>query len=145
MGKTYRQGFFSPTTMSDADSIICRCEGCQFLARQKHVSSDQLHTIPITWPFSSWGLDLVGPFNKAKGGFTHTFIAVDKLTIWVEVKLTASITATKAVEFVREIMYRFGIPNTIITDNGTQFTVKEFKDICADSGIKINYASVSHQ
>jgi transposase InsO family protein len=36
------------------------------------------------------------------------------------------------------------VPNNIIMDNGTQFTVREFKDFCADSGIKINYASVSH-
>jgi transposase InsO family protein len=53
-------------------------------------------------------------------------------------------TAAKAVEFIKKIMYKFVIPNNIITDNGTQFTVKEFKDFCADSGIKINYASVSH-
>jgi transposase InsO family protein len=47
------------------------------------------------------------------------------------------------VGFIREIMYIFGIPNNILTDNGTQFTVSESKDFCADSGIKINY-SVSH-
>jgi transposase InsO family protein len=41
-------------------------------------------------------------------------------------------------------MYRFGVPNYIITDNGTQSTVREFKDFCAHLGIKINYASVSH-
>jgi transposase InsO family protein len=41
-------------------------------------------------------------------------------------------------------MYRFGVPNNIITDNGTQFTVSEFKNFCADLGIKINYALVSH-
>jgi transposase InsO family protein len=41
-------------------------------------------------------------------------------------------------------MYRFGIANKIITHNGTQFTMREFKDFCADSGIKIKYASVSH-
>jgi transposase InsO family protein len=87
---------------------------------------------------------LVGLFKKAKGGFTHIFIAVDKFTKWVEVKPAASITAAKAVEFVKEIMYKFGIPNNIITDNGTQFTVREFKDFCANSGIKINYASMSH-
>jgi hypothetical protein len=102
-------------------------------------------TIPITWPFSTWGLDLVGTLKKAKGGFTHIFVAVDKFTKWIEVKPVASITATKALEFIKEIMYGFGVPNNIITDNGTQFTVKEFKDFCADSGIKINYASVSHQ
>jgi hypothetical protein len=71
IGKTYRQGFFWPTAVSDVDSLIRRCEGCQFFARQKHVSSHQLQTMPITWPFSTWGLDLVGPFKKAKGEFTH--------------------------------------------------------------------------
>jgi transposase-like protein len=65
---------------------------------------------------------LVGPFKKAKGGFTHIFIAVDKFTKWIKVRLVASNTAAKAVEFIKEIMYRFGITNNIITDNGTQFT-----------------------
>jgi transposase InsO family protein len=87
---------------------------------------------------------LVGPFKKANGGFTHILITVDKFTKWVEVKPAASITVAKVVEFIREIMYKFGIPNNIITDNGTQFTAKEFKDFCAYLGIKINYTSVSH-
>jgi transposase InsO family protein len=72
-------------------------------------------------------MDLVGPFKKAKGGFTHIFVAVDKFT-----------------KCIKEIMYKFGVPNNIIIDNGTQFTMREFKDFCAHSGIKINYASVSH-
>jgi hypothetical protein len=46
-------------------------------------------------PFSTWRLDLVGPFNKAKGGFTHTFVAVDKFTKWIEVNHIASITVAK--------------------------------------------------
>jgi transposase InsO family protein len=90
------------------------------------------------------GLDFVGPFKKAKGGFTHIFVAVDKFTKWVKLKHVASSTAAKAVEFIREILYRFGVPNNIITDNGIQFIAREFKDFCADLGIKMNYASVSH-
>jgi hypothetical protein len=81
---------------------------------------------------------------RAKGGLTHIFIAMDKFTMWIKVKPDASITAAKAVEFIKEIMYRFGVSNNIITDNGTQFTVREFKDFCAGSRIKINYALVSH-
>jgi IS30 family transposase len=95
------------------------------------------------WPFSTWGLDLVGPFKKAKGGFTHIFVAVDKFTKWIEVKPATSITTTKEVEFIKEIMYRFGIPNNNTTDNGTQFTVRKFKDFCAALGIMVNHASVS--
>jgi transposase InsO family protein len=48
------------------------------------------------------------------------------------------------VEFIKEITYMFDVPNNIITDNETQFTVREFKDFTVESGIKINYASVSH-
>jgi transposase InsO family protein len=69
---------------------------------------------------------------------------MDKFTKWVKVMPATSITTAKVVEFIKEIMYRFGIPNNIITDNGTQFNAREFKDLCADSCIKINYASVSH-
>jgi transposase InsO family protein len=87
---------------------------------------------------------LVGPFRKAKGGFTHILVVVDKFTKWIEVKPDNSITVAKVVEFIKKIMYRFGIPNNIIIDNGTQFTAGELKDFCADSSIKINDASVSH-
>jgi hypothetical protein len=51
--------------------------------------------------FLYMGLDLVGPFKKAKGGFTHIFIAVDKFTKWIEVKPAAFITTTKVVEFIK--------------------------------------------
>jgi transposase InsO family protein len=81
---------------------------------------------------------------KAKGGLTHIFVVVDKFIKWIEVKPAASITAAKVVEFIKEIMYIFRVPYNIITDNGTQFTAKEFKDFCVDSGIRINYASVLH-
>jgi hypothetical protein len=42
VGKSYRQGFFWHTAVPDADSIVRRCDGCQFFARQKHISSHQL-------------------------------------------------------------------------------------------------------
>jgi transposase InsO family protein len=93
---------------------------------------------------STWGLDLVGSFKKAKGGFTHIFVAVDKFTKWIEAKLATSITAAKVMEYIKEIIYKFGVRNNIITGNRTQFTAREFKEFCADLGIKISYAPVSH-
>jgi hypothetical protein len=76
--------------------------------------------------------------------FTHIFVVVDKFTKWIEVKPAASVTAAKAVEFIKEIMYKFVISNNIITNNRTQLTAREFMDFCGDSSIKINYALVSH-
>jgi transposase InsO family protein len=144
VGKAFRQGFWWPTAVADADNLVRQCEGCQFFARQIHVPAEALQTIPVTWPFATWCLDMVGPFKKAKGGFTHLYVAVDKFTKWIEAKPVATITAGTAVQFIKEITTRFGVPNRIITDNGTQFTAREFKEFCESSGIKIQYASVAH-
>jgi uncharacterized protein YbjT (DUF2867 family) len=46
------------------------CEGCQFYARKSNLPAHALQTIPVTWPFAVWGLDIVGPLRKAPGGFT---------------------------------------------------------------------------
>nr|AAG46176.1 putative gypsy-type retrotransposon GAG-POL precursor [Oryza sativa Japonica Group] len=142
VGKAYWQGFFWPTTVSEADKIERTCEGCQFFARQTHLPAQELQTIPLSWPFAVWGLDMVGPFKRAVGGYTHLFVAIDKFSKWIEAKPVITITADKARDFFINIVHRFGVPNRIITDNGTQFTGGAFKDFCEDFGIC--YASVAH-
>jgi transposase InsO family protein len=37
-----------------------------------------------------------------------------------------------------------GVPNSIITDNGTQFTGKKFLDFCEDHHIRVDWAAVAH-
>jgi hypothetical protein len=71
VGNAFRQGFYWPTAVADATRIVRTCEGCQFYARQTHLPARALRTMPITWPFAVWGLDLVGPLQKAPGGYTH--------------------------------------------------------------------------
>ncbi len=79
---------------------------------------------------------MVCSFKKVVGGYTHLFVAVDKFSKWIEAKLVITITAGKARDFFIIIVHRFGVPNRIITDNGTQFTGGVFKDFCEDFGIK---------
>ena len=43
-----------------------------------------------------------------------------------------------------DIIYRFSVPNYIITDHRTNFTWKKFLDFCDGYGIRINWASVGH-
>jgi transposase InsO family protein len=45
---------------------------------------------------------------------------------------------------MQDIMYRFGMPNRIITDLGSPFTAIEFRSWAQDCGINIDYASVTH-
>jgi hypothetical protein len=69
---------------------------------------------------------LVGPFKKAPEGFPHLLMAVDKFTKWIEAKPITKLKLLVAATFFHDIVYWFGVPNSIITDNGTQFMVESF-------------------
>jgi IS30 family transposase len=71
-------------------------------------------------------------------------VVVDKFTKWIEVAPLTTQDSTAAVNFIKSIVFHFGLPHNIITDNGTNFTLKEFKDYCEGLGIKLNFASVMH-
>jgi hypothetical protein len=53
-------------------------------------------------------------------------------------------SVVKAVEFIQDIMHRFGIPNHVIIDLGSPFIAIEFRNWAQDCGINIDYASVAH-
>jgi hypothetical protein len=61
VGNAFRQGFYWPTAVADASEIVHTCEGCEFYARKTNLPAHAIQTIPITWPFAVWGLDIVGP------------------------------------------------------------------------------------
>ena len=103
-----------------------------------------LKTIPIAWPFAVWGLDMVGPFKTARGGLTHLLVAVDKFTKWIEAKLIKSLSGPSVVTFIANITVRYGIPHSIITDNGTNFAKGALVSFCTTQGIRLDLASVAH-
>jgi ribonuclease HI len=138
VGNAFRQGFYWPTAVADATRIVRTCQGCQFYARQTHLSAQALQTIPITWSFAVWGLDLVGPLQKAPEGFMHLLVAIDKFSKWIEVRPLNNIRSEQAVAFFTNIIHHFGVPNSIITDNGTQFTGRKFLDFCEDHHIRVD-------
>ncbi|XP_072146459.1 uncharacterized protein [Setaria viridis] len=71
-------------------------------------------------------------------------MAVDKFTKWIEAKPITNIRSQDAVEFFLDIIYRFSVPNCIITDNETNFTSKKFLDFYDGYDIRIDWASVGH-
>jgi transposase InsO family protein len=76
------------------------------------------------------GLDIVGLLRKAPGGYTHLLVAINKFSKWVKVCPITNLRVEQAVTFFTDIIYRFGVPNSIITDNGSQFTSRKFLEFC---------------
>jgi hypothetical protein len=86
---------------------------------------------------------MIGPFTTASGGFTHVLVAIDKFTKWIEYKPIAKLTPDRVVDFLSNISHRFGFPNTIITDLGSNFTANQFWEFCENTCIEIKYVSVA--
>jgi transposase InsO family protein len=71
-------------------------------------------------------------------------VAIDKFSKWVEVRPNTNLRAEQAVTFFTNIVYRFGVPNSIITDNGSQFTGRKFLEFCDKFHIRMDWAAVAH-
>nr|XP_040245416.1 transcription initiation factor TFIID subunit 4-like [Aegilops tauschii subsp. strangulata] len=65
VGKAFHSRFYRPTALNDAAELVKSCEACQFHTKQIHQPAQVLQTIPLTWPFALWGLDILGPFPRA--------------------------------------------------------------------------------
>ena len=63
----------------------------------------------------------------------------------MEVELLAKITKVNTTKFIwKHIICRFGIPHSLVSDNGTQFNSQGLRDMCEDLGIKKHFSSVAH-
>ena len=103
----------------DASQLVQRYSKCQQFARITHQPSNIQHPIGSPWPFAVWGMDILGPFPISKAQKKFLIVAVDHFTKWVEVEAVSTIMEARIQHFFwREVICRFGIPHTLITDNG---------------------------
>jgi transposase InsO family protein len=144
VAKAFRHGFYWLTAKEDAENIVNKCKGCQLYSRQAHLPAQDLQPIPLTWPFAVWCLDMVGPLKRAPSGFTHLLVMVDKFTKWIEARPITKCDGKTARKFVADIVVRFGVPHSIITDNGSNLSLGALKEYCESTGIRLDLASVAH-
>ena len=125
----------------EVQEYVTKCDQCQRFAPNIHQLGGVLNPLSSPWPFAQWSLDIVGPFPKAKGNKRYLLVSTNYFTKQVEVEPLANIRDVDAKKFVwKNIVTRFGVPRTLISDNGLQFDSKSFKRYCCDLGITKRYS-----
>ncbi|GJX11914.1 reverse transcriptase domain-containing protein [Tanacetum coccineum] len=120
VAKALRIGYYWPIMHKDAREMIRACHDCQ-------------------------GIDIARLFLEGPGKVKFLIVAIDNFTKWIEVKPVATITGNYVKKFVWDnIVYRFGLPREIVSDNGKQFRDNPFKDWCEKLHIHQCFASVKH-
>ena len=87
----------------------------------------------------------MGPLPQGKRQMKFLLVAIDYFMKWVEAEALATIIETKVQNFIwKNIVCRFRIPKTIISDNGRQFDSQAFRSFCSNLGIRNKYSLPGH-
>lgn len=125
-----RNYVYWPNIDKDIEKKAHSCNGCH--QTRKMPTSAQLH--PWEWPSKPWQrlhIDFAGPFlNKM------FLIVVDAHSKWPEVIPMATATTLTTIEALRPIFARFGVPQQIVSDNGSQFTSSDFSSFLSENGVR---------
>ena len=137
VSKVFRTGYFWLTMQVDARELVKKCDKCQRFGNVQRLPIERLTMIASLWPFTQWGIDIVGLLPQGKGQVKFLLVAIDYFIKWVEVEALTTITEARIQSFVwKNIICKFGILWTIISDNGQQFDNQGFRDFCSSLGIK---------
>ena len=130
--KILRAGYYWLTMEKDCHEYARTCHKCQVYADNINVPPNPLNVISSPWPFAMWGMDVIGPIEpKASNGHRFILVAIDYFTKWVEASSYANVTRNVVIKFVKNnLICRYGLPNKLITDNGTNLNNKGMKELC---------------
>ncbi|KAG8475167.1 hypothetical protein CXB51_031741 [Gossypium anomalum] len=107
-----RFGYYWSTMEGDCINYAKKCHKCQIYGDKIHVPPSPLHVMTSPWPFSMWGMDVIGPISpKASNGHRFIFVVIDYFTEWVEATSYANVTKSAVSKFLKkEIICRYGMP-----------------------------------
>ncbi|KAL1363986.1 hypothetical protein AAHE18_03G185900 [Arachis hypogaea] len=106
----HQRRLYWPTIQRDCINYARSCEECQKHGSLQHISASELHVIVKPWPFRGWTLDLIGQIHPP---------------------------SSKGHKFILHIVHRFGIPQSITTDQGTMFIGIKVMEYAKSTDIKM--------
>jgi hypothetical protein len=125
-------------------ALTRNCLHCQKAKVHRHMSLQAAHIPVPVRRFSHVHVDLVGPLPRSSG-FAYLFTIVDRTTRWPEAVPLASTTAADcAAALLQGWIQRFGVPGTITSDRGPQFTSSLWAALCSLLSIKHTQTTAYH-
>ena len=118
-----------PGIDKDIEQTVKDCRKCQ--ENRNAPTETLLH--PWPWPSRPWSrlhIDFAGPIYN-----TMFLVIIDAHSKWIEVFPMSNITATSTVQRLKILFAQFGIPDTIVSDNGPTFVSAEFESYLQQQGI----------
>ena len=135
--------YFWPNIYKDVQQFCSTCPECQKTGRKLRSEKAALKPIvPIGVPFKKIGIDIVGPLPRSNKGNRFILTVADFATKYPEAFPIPSQTAEVVADALIELFSRVGIPDEIVSDQGTNFMSSLITQLCETLGIRKIKSSV---
>ena len=130
MKELARSYLWWPNLDKQLEDLVGSCQTC--LELRPNPPRAELH--PWEWPQAPWHrlhVDYAGPVDGR-----YFLIIVDAHSKWVEIFQTSGTSTSETIKWLRHVFAHFGIPVSLVSDNGPCFTSEEFKRFVGQCGIR---------
>nr|XP_004252415.1 uncharacterized protein K02A2.6-like [Solanum lycopersicum] len=130
--KILRAGYFWMTMENNCCKFVQKCHKCQVHGDLIRVTPHELNGMSSPWTFVAWGMDVISLIEpSSSNGHRFILVVIDYFTKWVEAASYKSVTKKVVADFVpKNLICMFGVPESIITDNGANLKSHLMRDIC---------------
>lgn len=138
--------YYWPKMRSDVARYVRNCKVCAcHKPEQKAAAGFMVGRPYVSRPWELISVDLVGPLPRSNSGYTYILVVVDyfsKFPLFFPLRKANAAPIVKAIE--NDVFLLFGVPTSIIVDNGVQFRSREFKTLMSSYNVKIRYTANYH-
>ena len=130
---------------TDIKLYVKHCKTCRLAKTNANKKQGYLQLFTPKQPFEILEIDIVGPLPVTMNGNRYILSVIDKFSRFVSLIPLKTITAENiAFEFRSKILLKYGIPEQILSDRGSQFTSYIFKILCKIFGIDKIFTTAYH-
>lgn len=131
MGNTIRQ-------------VLSTCQKCQSCKYDNRIYTAPLKNIIMSKPGEMISIDFLGELPRSKGNFCYLLNIVDLFSKHVSMFPIRKATTEQTINKLKIYFEKFGKPEQILTDRGTQFMSFKMKDFLAENDITHRITSIKH-
>ncbi|GJR67437.1 reverse transcriptase domain-containing protein [Tanacetum coccineum] len=136
-------GFYWPTIIKEAHTLIQLCEACQKTRNISKRDEMPLNNIQVCEIFDIWGIDFMGPFSKSHK-FEYILVAVDYVSKWAEAQALPTNDARVVITFLKKLFCHFRMPKPLNSDRGTHLCNKIMEKIIKRHGVNHRFSTSYH-
>ena len=120
-----------PKIDKDVENYVKSCHGCQITSTMPNPEPLEPTKLP-DGPWQDLAIDLLGPLPSGH----YILVVIDYYNRYYEIDIMKDTSSDRIINSLENMFSRHGLPYTIRSDNGPQFTSKVFEQYLNDNDVK---------